>query len=126
MSPGEIFEPQSQPARGARREILHQHIGACDEFRQNGARLRILHIERDAFLGSVGPHEVRSQPFDPVIVVTRKIPAPGALDLDHAGTEIGQLARAKRRGDGVFDGNDRDAVERPRRRRGFSRPRCRL
>jgi hypothetical protein len=47
----------------------------------------------------------------------RRVIAPGeiapvrALDLDDSRPEISEVARGERGGNGLFDGNDRDAVE---------------
>ncbi len=36
----------------------------------------------------------------------------GALEVDHARAQIRQLARRERRGDGVFEGDDGESLER--------------
>src|SRR5690606_19883399 len=64
-----------------------------------------------AFLGPVGPDEVRGQAVDALVIAPGEIAGAGPLDLDHAGAEIGQLARTERRGDGVFEADHGDAVE---------------
>src|SRR5574337_1296033 len=46
-----------------------------------------------------------------LVVAAREVAAAGALDLDHARAQVGELARGKGRGDGVFEGDDGDAVE---------------
>src|SRR6266702_2988276 len=71
-----------------------------------------------------------------LIVAAREIAGAGALDLDHARAEIGELARTERRGDCVFERDDLDTVEwshcvsQPKVRtnavaRGYARPRTR-
>jgi hypothetical protein len=72
----------------------------------------MLEVEREAFLGPIDPDEMRRLPVHPRIVGAREISHAGALDLDHSGAEIGQLACAKRRRDGMFQRNDGDAFER--------------
>jgi len=44
------------------------------------------------------------------VVAASEIAFAGALDLDHAGPEIGQLPCRKRRGDGLLDRDDGDAL----------------
>jgi hypothetical protein len=54
---------------------------------------------------------VRGQAAHPLVIGAREVAHAGALDLDHAGAQVGQLARAERRGDRVFQGNDGDAIQ---------------
>src|SRR5581483_11316959 len=72
----------------------------------------MLHVERQAFLGAVGPHEMRGETLHAVVVGAREIAHAGTLDLDHARTEVGELARAERRRDRVLERDDGDAFER--------------
>src|SRR3954470_1465183 len=86
----------------------------------------MLDVERHALLRPIGPHEMRRQAAHSAIVRTGEVADAGALDLDYARTEIGQLARAERRGNRLLERNDGDAIERshhagPQKERG--RPR---
>ena len=84
-------------------------------------RLRIvcasgmLHVEREAFLGAVGPDEVRREAAHALVVAAREIAHAGPLDLDDARAEVGELARRERRGDRVLERDDGDAFERSHR-----------
>ena len=104
---------QAEPVRGARREVLHEHVGALEQTREDRPRLPVLHVERQAFLGAIDPDEMRGQALDRMVVVARRVAAVGPLDLDHARAELGELARAERPGDDLLECDDRDSVERP-------------
>ena len=73
---------------------------------------RMLEVERQAFLRAVGPDEVRGQAAHALVVAAREVADAGALDLDHARAEVGELARAERRRDRVLERDDGDAIER--------------
>ncbi len=105
---------QAQARGGARREVLHQHVGAGQQLLQQRQRLGLLEIEAEALLGTIGPDEVRRQAVDPLVVTAGEIADAGAFDLDHPRAEIGQLAGAEGRGDGVLQADHGDAVERAR------------
>lgn len=66
-------------------------------------------IQRQAFLGAVGPGEMRGQTLDAAIVAAREVADFGPFHLDDARALVGQLARAEGRGNGVFQRNDGDA-----------------
>ena len=51
-------------------------------------------------------------PVDDVVVAAREVASVESLDLDDAGTEIGQVPGGQRGGDGLLDGDDRDALQR--------------
>ena len=72
----------------------------------------VLHVESEAFLGAISPHEVRREAAHARVVAAREVADAGALDLDHAGTQIGELARRERRGDRVLEGDDGESFER--------------
>ena len=113
---------QAHAGGRARRQVLHQHVGVLQQLAEDFKRLRPLEVEGQAFLGAVGPHEVRSLAFDARVVGAGEVTRAGALDLDHAGTEVGELARAERRGDGMFEGDDGDAVEGPDHQNDLGKP----
>ena len=76
-------------------------------------------VEGQQLLAVVQPHKVGALPATGVLVVLPlKIPRPYALDLEHAGAVVRQARCAERCGDGLLDGNDRDASERLIRRGG--------
>src|SRR5690606_27152190 len=49
---------------------------------------------------------------DALVIAPGEITGAGPLDLDHAGAEISQLARAERRRNGMFEAHHGDTVER--------------
>ena len=89
--------PARRPCRGS---------AACSTSAARG----LLQVQRQAFLGAVGPDEVRGQAAHALVVAAREVAAARALDLDHARAQVGQLARGERRGDGVFERDDGDAL----------------
>jgi len=106
---------EAQPDGGAGREVLHEHVRPFKQPGEHVLRLRMLDVQREALLRAIGPHEMRGQASDPLVIVAGEVAAAGALDLDHAGAEIGELARAERRRNRVFEGHDGDAIKRSHR-----------
>ena len=107
----ERVERQAHARGGARRQVLHQHVGARQQVHQRGMGVRVLEVQRKAFLGSVGPDEVRGQALDAGVVGSGKVAGARTLDLDDPRAQVGQLAAAQRGSDRVFEGDDGDAVE---------------
>ncbi|CAM5654179.1 hypothetical protein SGLAM104S_05681 [Streptomyces glaucescens] len=62
-------------------------------------------------LAAVAPHEVRGQAAGGGVVATREVTAVDPLDLDHPGAEVGELTGGERGRDGLFDGDDGDALQ---------------
>jgi hypothetical protein len=112
IAPAQVLVVQAETRRRAGRKVLHQHVGACKQVPQHRIGARLLDIQRQAFLGTIGPDEVRRQSLYAAVIGAGEIAGAGPLDLDHAGAEIGELARAERRGNGLFEGNDGDAFKR--------------
>ena len=106
---GLVRQPHARGRAGC--EVLHQHVGRPQELQQRGLGLRVLHVERQAFLVAVEPGEVGRLALYPLVVAAREVAAAGALHLDDARAQVGQLSRAERRGDRMFERNDGDAVE---------------
>src|SRR5207247_8599955 len=71
----------------------------------------MLCVQRKAFLGAVGPDEVRRQALDRAIVAARSIATARTLDLDDPCAELGELTRCERAGDDLFERDDGDAVK---------------
>src|SRR6185503_21184575 len=104
---------QTKPLRGAWREVLHEHIRPFQQAMQYRAGLPVLEIEREALLRPVAPYEMRTQATHAFVVGAREVARAGTLDLDHPGAEIGELARAERRRNGVLERHDPHTVQRP-------------
>jgi hypothetical protein len=54
---------------------------------------------------------MRRQPLHALVVAAREVADAGALDLDDARAQVGELAGGERRRDGVFEGDDGEALE---------------
>src|SRR5690606_1163397 len=72
----------------------------------------LLEVQGQAFLGTVGPHEVGSQAVHALVIASGEIPGAGALHLDDPGAQVRQLAGAERRRDGMFEADHGNAVQR--------------
>ncbi|MNY51822.1 hypothetical protein D3C86_1874440 [compost metagenome] len=105
------LERQAHARGGARREVLHQHVGLPQQLVQHRLRLGVLEVQGQALLGAVGPDEMRGHAAHALVVATGEIAGAWALDLDHAGAQVGQLAGAERRGNGVFQADHGNAIE---------------
>ncbi len=113
---GDVANDQARkfiPRRGTRCEVLHQHIGAPEQLADNLPGILALQVQRDAFLRTIGPYEMRGKPAHAIIVSPRRIPHPGALYLDHPGTQIRQLPRAKRRRNHMLQSHNRNPIQWP-------------
>ena len=96
-----------RPSR-AGRQVLHQHVGRLhDQSLQHLLRLRMLHVQVQAFLGTVGPDEVRGQAAQPAVVAAREVAHAGALHFDDPRTEISELACGERRSNRMFQRDER-------------------
>ncbi len=107
------FVRQAEAGRGARRQVLDHDIGLFgDQALQDGPGFRVLDVERQAFLGAVGPDEMGCQTIDPLVIAAGEVSDTGPFHLDDAGTQIGKLARGEGSGDGVFECDDRCSSQR--------------
>ena len=77
-------------------------------------RLVLLEVEGQAFLGTIGPDEMRGHATHALVIAAGEIAAARALDLDHPRAQISQLPRAERCGNGVLETDHGNAVERTR------------
>ena len=115
-----VREPE--PRGGAGREVLHDDVRVrADQVPEDRLRIRVLDVERQAFLRPVRPHEVRREAAHALVVAAREVAGAGPLDLDHARAHVGQLPRGERRGDRVFERDDGDAFQRAHRRARYRR-----
>ena len=105
------LEAQPESCSRARRKVLDQHVRFLEQLLQHLLRLRMLDVKAQAFLGAVGPHEVRGHAVDPLVVSAREVAGAGPLDLDHARAKVGELAGAEGSSDRMFQRNDRNAVQ---------------
>ncbi|CAM2153002.1 hypothetical protein PT2222_20033 [Paraburkholderia tropica] len=103
---------EAEPLRRAGREVLHEHVGVGEQRVHDLQRFSALHVEREAFLRTVGPDEMRGETVHALVVAAREIAHAGTLDLDDARAQIRELARAERRRDCVLERDDLDAFER--------------
>src|SRR5690606_29108214 len=102
---------QPHARRSARSKVLYQHVSPGQQLVEYLGGFLLLDVQGQAFLGTVGPDEMRGQAIDTLVVAPGEVTGTGPLHLDHPGAEVGQLARAERRGDGVLEADHGDAVE---------------
>ena len=105
VATGPAAPPRRAPGSAPRTSAF-----SSDQPLQHLGGLRVLDVQRQAFLGAVGPDEVRGQAAHALVVAAREVAHAGALDLDDARAQVGQLARGEGRGDGVFERDDGDAL----------------
>ena len=102
---------QAEARGGAGREVLHHHVGLLEhQALEHLGGFGVLDVERQALLRAVGPDEVRGQAAHARVVAAREVADAGALDLDDAGAEVGELARRERRGDRVLERDDGECL----------------
>ena len=106
-----VDSTNAEARRRAGCEVLNENIGTADQLRQNVLRLRMLDVERQAFLRTVEPDEVGGLTLDGLVIIAREIADAGSFDLDHARAEVGELAGAERSSHRLFERDDRDAFE---------------
>src|ERR1700741_5258503 len=104
---------EAQALHRARRQVVKKHVCLLEQPREDPLRLGMLHVEREALLRAVHPHEVGREPLDRPVIRAGRIAALRALDLDHPRAELRELARRERPGDHLLERNHRDALERP-------------
>ncbi len=102
---------EPEPRHGAGDQVLHEHVGGVDQPVQQRAIARVLDVELEALLAAIEPDEVRAVTVDGAVVRAREIADTGALDLDHACAEVGQVTGGERRRDRLLEGDDRDVFE---------------
>ena len=106
-----------RPSRSAaRREVLHEHVGALQQPEHRLDVARGLEVEGDALLGPVEPHEVARHPVHGLVVAAREVPGAGPLDLDHPRAEVGEVPGGQRGGHRLLASDDGDAVQGERHR----------
>ena len=112
MKPSQLFEVEAGAAHRARHQVLHEHVGAADQPREQIMVVRVFDVENDGFLAAVEPYEIAALSVGGTVVAARKI-AFRPLDLDNPGTGIREAASAQRRGDRLLDRNHQHSFERP-------------
>jgi hypothetical protein len=91
---------------------VHEHVRAAEQLVQDPLSGGLLDVERQRLLRPVQPHEVAGLAQHGGVVVPGEVAAFGALDLDHAGAEVGELAGRVGRGDGLLQADHGDPVQR--------------
>ncbi len=95
--------------RSAGSEVLDKNVGCTQKCVENVQPCGLFKVKCEALFRSVCPNEMGRQAACPRVVVTRKISAIGALDLDDTGAEFGKLARREWRGYRMFECDDGNA-----------------
>jgi hypothetical protein len=75
-------------------------------------RFVLLEVERDAFLGTIGPDKMRCHPLYALVIGARRIAYAGPFDLDDTRTEIRELPGTERSGNDMLKCNDSNAFQR--------------
>ncbi|MNZ90950.1 hypothetical protein D3C78_1099220 [compost metagenome] len=91
--PGEArvqrLEGQPQARSCTRCQVLHKHISLLQQLIKDVAGDLLLEVQGQAFFGTVGPHEMRGQAVDTLIVAPGEIATARALHLDDPGAQVG-------------------------------------
>src|SRR5579864_2614407 len=112
MALAQLLVAQAELLHLTRRKVVDENIGAGEKRREDIAIAGPLEIERDAALAPIEPGEMDGEAVKILIIGARKIAAVGPFHLDDIGAEVGHLARAKRRGHGLFQCDHADAGQR--------------
>ena len=94
----------------ARCQVLHQHVGLGQELVRTWAAASCFTSRLRLSLERLVQTKCEAA-VDPLVVAAGEVAGTGPLDLDHPCAEVGQLARAERRGDGVLEADHGDAIE---------------
>src|SRR5207245_8669779 len=98
-------------------EVLDRHVGLAREVEDDVAPPRIAQIDADTLLAHVDAHEVRGLVGPALLELDVAAPGvvalAGPLDLEDAGAEVGQQARAVGAGQHAREVEDGETVEQP-------------
>ncbi|MNE45613.1 hypothetical protein D3C80_1399030 [compost metagenome] len=83
------LEGQPQARSCTRCQVLHKHISLLQQLIEDAAGDLLLEVQGQAFFGTVGPHEMRGQAVDTLIVAPGEIATARALHLDDPGAQVG-------------------------------------
>ncbi len=111
MFRAQVLRAKSEAIGGARRKVLHEHIGAFEQTGQHILGFRAFQIEGQRFLRPVQPDEMAREPMHGGVVRAREVAVDRPLDLDDPRPQVCQLPCGKRHGHGLFHGDHRDPVE---------------
>jgi hypothetical protein len=73
--------------------------------------LLVLEVEGEAALAAVEPGEPGRAAVDDAVVIAGKVAFAAPFDLDNIGAEVGEVASAERRRDGLLKADDPQAGE---------------
>ena len=93
----ELVGQDAGPSGRGGRQVLHEHVRSGHQPVEDGTVLGILQVQLNALLAPVGPHEECGRAAHRTVVVTGEVALAGALHLEDAGAEVGQLAGGERR-----------------------------
>src|SRR5579872_1533096 len=91
----QLRDAETKTVDGARSQVLNEDVGALQQRGEDLLRRRLLEIERERLFRPVQPNEVRRLTMHGAVVVSREVAVAGALDLDDASAQIGQLSRCE-------------------------------
>jgi hypothetical protein len=103
---------QAEAVGGTRREVLHEHVRAGQQFVEHLSVAGVLEVQRDGLLVAVEPDEVAGQAVDGGVVGAGEVAGARPLDLDHPGAEVGEVTGGQWHGHRLFQGEDGDSSQR--------------
>ena len=113
---------EAEPADHPGREVLDEHVGVTGQGQHHLAALGPAQVDRHALLAGVDAREVGRLVLAPGLDLVRVAPhlvaLDGALDLDHAGAQVREQARAVGTGQHSGEVDDHETVQRTRLVRG--------
>ena len=104
--------PESKPPCRARREVLDEDVGSCEQPVHDPAGALFFEIEGHGLLRAVEPDEVAGEPFGDGVVGAGEVPASRALHLYDPRAEVGELAGGEGGRYRLLQGDDGYAAQR--------------
>ena len=110
MFAAQVLGGIAQAVDGTGGQVLDKDIGLFQRPFEHLAVGILAQVEADGFLAPVQPDEIGAFAVHKVVIGAGKV-ALGAFDLEHAGPGLGQAAGQVGGGDGLFDGDDKKAIQ---------------
>ena len=114
MALAQFIGAEARTGGGAGGQVLDEHVGPPKDAMQQRGIVRPLDVGDQALLAAIEPDEIAGQASCRLVVAAREV-ALGALDLDHPRAGVGQARAAIRRGDRLFERDDKEVGQRQHR-----------
>ena len=105
---------EAHPGQHARAVVLDQHVRLAQQVGQDRLALIGVEIEGDRLLVAIELGEVPAEAVPDRALAAHRIAAPGRLDLDHLGAEVGEQLGAERARDDAGEVDHANPGERHR------------